>query len=419
VRRGVARGLRALAWAGALVGCLLVWWAATLAVAALTPVPVLFLGAGSVAAAAAWLLACRVLVRVPGRRAAAHLVGVLALAVTLASVLLPLGDPQRAPRLPPGAGTWRLEDGARLAYGVVRGEDGGRATPVVVLHGGPGVPDTAGLLAAFGPLAADGHDVWAYDQRGSGRSARLADPSGYTTTRAVADLEAVRRRIGAERVVLVGHSSGAHLAAAYTAAHPGRVERVVFSSPGGLDEQGLGGRPQERLTSAQRWRVNRLLLPPRAVLAYALVQVDPAAAHALAGDAEVDARQDRVHAALRPALHCPGRTAPALHGLGFYANQVPQSWRRPPGPDLRAALAGTDVPALVVKGQCDYLDWASATGYLDVFGDSRLVYLPGTGHDLYVDAPAAVVGAVRAFLAGEPVPGTLADPRRPPAGYQP
>jgi proline iminopeptidase len=98
---------------------------------------------------------------------------------------------------------------------------------------------------------------------------------------------------------------------------------------------------------------------------------------------------------------------------------VPQSWRRPPAPDVRARLAGTDVPALVIKGQCDYLDWASATGYLDVFGDSRLVYVPGAGHDAYVDAPAAVLDAVRAFVAGRPVPGTLTDPRRPPAGYQP
>ena len=417
MRTGGLRVLRALAWAGALAGCLLVWWAVTLAAAAVTPVPLLFLWAGTVAAGAAWLLACDWLA--PRRRTAARLVGVLAVGASLVGVLVPLGDPQRAPRLPTGAGTWLLEDGASLAYGIVRGDGGGRATPVVVLHGGPGVPDTAGLLDVFGPLAAEGHDVWAYDQRGTGRSTRLADPGGYTTARAVADLEEVRRRIGAGRVVLVGHSYGAQLAAAYTAEHPERVERAVFLSPGGLDPQGGPGRPQARLTPAQQRQIYRLLLAPRALLAYALVQVDPAAAHAFAGDAELDARQDRVHAAVSPGLHCPGHTGPALHGLGFYANQVPQSWRRRPEPDVRTRLSGTDVPALVVKGQCDYLDWVSATAYLDVFADSRLVYVPGAGHDVHVDAPATVLGAVRAFLAGRPVPGARADPRRPPAGYQP
>jgi proline iminopeptidase len=234
----------------------------------------------------------------------------------------------------------------------------------------------------------------------------------------VADLEQVRRRIGAERMVLAGHSWGAYLTAAYLAEHPGRVERAVFLSPGALSEHGLGGRPQARLTMGQRVELHRLLAAPRAVLAYALVQVSPAAAHAFADDPEVDARQDRVHAATAPALHCPGHGGRALSGLGFYAGVVPQSWQAPPEPDVTAALADTDVPALVLKGRCDYLDWASATEYLDVFADSRLVYLRSAGHDVHEDDPAGVVAAVRAFLTGRPVPGALDDPHTAPADYQ-
>jgi hypothetical protein len=56
------------------------------------------------------------------------------------------------------------------------------------------------------------------------------------------------------------------------------------------------------------------------------LQVNPRAAHAFVGDAEMDARNDRVYNHSRPALHCQGRSSgPALHGLGFYANQFPQS----------------------------------------------------------------------------------------------
>jgi proline iminopeptidase len=95
-------------------------------------------------------------------------------------------------------------------------------------------------LTVFGGLARDGHDVWSYDQRGSGRSSRLDDPSGYSTALAVADLERVRQAIGAERIILIGHSYGAYLAAAYIAHHPGRVEQAVFTSPGGLDDRGVG-----------------------------------------------------------------------------------------------------------------------------------------------------------------------------------
>lgn len=406
----------------AAVGAALAGLAATLGVAAVTTVPAAFLAAGVVAALAVWLAAVRLATRRRGRRVRVGLAvaGILAVALALTAALVPLGDPVRAPAAPPGAGTWTLPDGGRLAYGVLRAAPGtDPATPVVVLHGGPGVPDLAGQLAALRPLTLDGRDVWAYAQRGAGASSRLADPRGYTTELAVADLEWVRTRIGADRLVLVGHSYGAYLAAAYTAAHPDRVERLVFSSPGDLRQGGLGGRPQERLDGDDLLRLYRLLAPPRALLAYALVQVNPAAAHAFAGDRELDARQDRIAAATLPALHCPGYAARPLHGLGFYANQVPQSVSAPAPPDVATRLAGSPVPVLVLKPQCDYLDWRSATVYLDVFPNSRLSYLTGAGHDAYLEQPDRFAAAVREFLRDRPVPGTLTDPYQPPADFQP
>lgn len=407
---------KALTLVGTAAGAVAASAVATLAVAWLTAEPVLFLAAGWVAAVAVWLAACRV-ARSRSRRR--QVLGVVILSAILVTALVPLGDPVRLAATPPGAGRWTLPDGGTLAYGVVHAESGvAAAAPIVVVHGGPGVPDLAGFLAALGPLAVDGHDVWAYAQRGSGGSSRLADPSGYTTRQAVEDLEQVRLRTGAGRLILIGHSYGAFLAAAYLAAYPDRVEKVVFSSPGDLALAGVGGAPQSRLDVQQRLRLYALLSSPRALLTYALVQVNPAAAHALAGDREVDAREDRVYAASRSALHCAGRSRPALHGLGFYASQVPQSVRRPAAPDVGKALRGTRVPALVIKGQCDYLSWQSAMAYLDTFTDSRLCYLPGAGHETYMDRPDLYLSAVRSFLAGAAVPGTLSDPRQPPAGYQ-
>jgi proline iminopeptidase len=389
----------------------------TLLVAWVVEAPALFLAAGVVTALVVWLAACRALSPDPRPW---QLSGAIVLAAALVAVLVPLRDPVVAPPTPPGAGVWTLPDGGLLAYGVVRAHAGvATATPVVVLHGGPGVPDLAGFLTALAPLAADGHDVWAYDQRGAGSSSRLADPSGYTTQRAVEDLEQVRLLVGSPRLVIVGHSYGAYVAAAYVAAHPDRVEKVIFSSPGDLDESGLGGRPQSRLNVGQRMRLYGLLASPRAMSTYALVQVNPAAAHALADDREVDARQDRVYAASLPALHCAGGNLRPLHALGFYANQVPQSWRRAAAPDVRQALSGTRIPVLVVKGQCDYLDWWSSTDYLDTFPGGVLSYVPGAGHEAYLDRPDLYVQTVRSFLAGAPIPGTLANPRRVPDDYQP
>jgi pimeloyl-ACP methyl ester carboxylesterase len=69
------------------------------------------------------------------------------------------------------------------------------------------------------------------------RSLREAgvDLDAYTTEDSVADLEALRRALGAERIDLLGISYGSHLAMAYLRAHPERVRRVVLAGLEGPD----------------------------------------------------------------------------------------------------------------------------------------------------------------------------------------
>jgi proline iminopeptidase len=279
---------------------------------------------------------------------------------------------------------------------------------VVFLHGGPGIADMAGDAAYFGQLPADGYDVVVYDQVGTGRSSRLADPRGYTIAREAADLEAIRARIGADRMVLVGHSWGGQVAAAYLAAHPEHVAKVVFSSPGALApalDDGSGGGARGRLGAAQQLRLYALLARPRVLLAYGLLQVNPPAAHAFVGDAEMDARNDRVYNAGRAGAHCRGAgPGPALHGLGFYTFQFPQSAAARPFTDPRPALAHLATPTLVIKGSCDYLSWSSGLAYRHALPGARLVYLRQAGHNAYQDQPADFLAVVRAFLAGRPSP---------------
>lgn len=177
-----------------------------------------------------------------------------------------------------------------------------------MIHGGPGVPDLAGDLNALRPLTADGHDVYAYAQLGAGASSRLTDPSGYTVDRAVADLEQVRLRIVANRLIHIGHSDGAFVAAAYLAAYPAHVAKVVFTSPGSLRDGLTGSSLQAGLSWQQRLHLYALVARPRLLLTYALLQVNPDAAHAFAGDHELDPRMDRLYAVTTPP--CTARAAP-------------------------------------------------------------------------------------------------------------
>lgn len=76
----------------------------------------------------------------------------------------------------------------------------GAGIPLVLCHGGPGLSDNLGSVAA---MVDDIAVVHRYDQRGSGRS-RFEGP--FDVASFVADLDALRRHWGHRRWVVGGHS---------------------------------------------------------------------------------------------------------------------------------------------------------------------------------------------------------------------
>ncbi|MBB3061525.1 pimeloyl-ACP methyl ester carboxylesterase [Microbulbifer rhizosphaerae] len=62
------------------------------------------------------------------------------------------------------------------------------------------------------------------------------DLAGYNTVENTRDLDALRRHLGAKKIVLWGTSYGSHLALAALKEMEDRVERVVISSAEGLDQ---------------------------------------------------------------------------------------------------------------------------------------------------------------------------------------
>ncbi|MGL5859981.1 MAG: prolyl aminopeptidase [Phycicoccus sp.] len=113
-------------------------------------------------------------------------------------------------------------------YWEVCGSPGGK--PAVVLHGGPGSGATPWWRQFFDPRR---YQVVLVDQRGCGRSRPSANEDvaalrHNTTAHLVADLEAVRDRLGIRRWLLFGASWGSTLGLAYAVAHPERVSEIVL-----------------------------------------------------------------------------------------------------------------------------------------------------------------------------------------------
>ena len=104
----------------------------------------------------------------------------------------------------------------------------GPGTPLLVLHGGPGVPSY--YLDSLRALASE-RPVVLYDQLGCGRSDRPADTSLYRAERFVAEVGQVRDALGLGRVHLLGQSWGGMLAAMYALTAPPGLASLVLASP--------------------------------------------------------------------------------------------------------------------------------------------------------------------------------------------
>jgi proline-specific peptidase len=115
--------------------------------------------------------------------------------------------------------------GGRVWYQILNPDQ--PATPLLCLHGGPGMPHD--YLEPLADLAA-ARPVIFYDQLGCGRSDRPADASLWTVDRFVAELEAVRAALGLTRLHLFGNSWGGWLALQYTLDRKPQLDSLILSS---------------------------------------------------------------------------------------------------------------------------------------------------------------------------------------------
>jgi proline iminopeptidase len=100
-------------------------------------------------------------------------------------------------------------------------------TPLVVANGGPGFDHSYLHLSDAWDTLAKSRKVVLYDQRGVGRSSRLAPGQSCTLRDQIEDLEALRAHIG-ERIDLLGHSWGGYLVMAYAARYPQHIRRLLI-----------------------------------------------------------------------------------------------------------------------------------------------------------------------------------------------
>ena len=129
------------------------------------------------------------------------------------------GAETKSVRLPKGITEKSAKaNGVRINYKI-----GGKGPVVVLLHG---YAQTSHMWLPLMPRLATSHTVIAPDLRGAGGSAR--PPDGYDKKTLARDIRNLVRRLGHERVKVVGHDIGLMVAYAYAAQYPAEVGKVVL-----------------------------------------------------------------------------------------------------------------------------------------------------------------------------------------------
>jgi proline iminopeptidase len=156
-------------------------------------------------------------------------------AASLASGLAQAGEPPETSGYAdvPGGRVWWRKFGS------------GSKTPILTFHGGPGAGHN--YLLPLKALASD-RPVIFYDQLGCGKADSPADESIYTIQRSVDEVDAVRRALGLDTLILYGHSWGSVLAIEYLCQGRGAgVQRLILGGALASVPQTMAG--QQRLIS--------------------------------------------------------------------------------------------------------------------------------------------------------------------------
>ena len=318
------------------------------------------------------------------------------------------GENLRGPLEPPlqiDSSVWQVESDISLHFDIY-----GKGRPVVVVHGGPGIP-YANAWKGFKLLEAR-FAFYYYHQRGAGKSTRPIDrfrSKNYPANVAqldqtlgigaqIADIERIRRILKEKKLLLVGHSFGGFIAALYAAEFPDQVEKLILVAPAAVltpPEKGnnLFEAVRRKIPQAAQTEYNSLLKE-----------------YFNFGDIFSKSDADLVD------LHTQvGRYI--LIGMGYDASAMDIMTSTPGGwssfavyfssgrsPDYRAAVGHITTPTLILHGEDDAIALKGSRDYEKIIPNAKFVSIGCSdtdlvsGHFIYDDCPAEFAAAVRAFL---------------------
>jgi len=321
---------------------------------------------------------------------------------------------------------------AELSYSRIGGLDqwvmirGERLTnpPLILLHGGPGLSETALFRHFLAPLEKSFTVVY-WDQRGAGKSSDPTIPrSSMIVEQFITDLgeivEAACKRLGQDKVAIFGHSWGSALGVLYAARFPQKVAAYVGS--GQIGDWAAGESLSYAFALAEAQRVNNR----RALKALRAIGPPPHTAKSLwvertwlqrlEGQMSMRALWDLGRIILSSQESSVFDLPRALRGFRFSLDAM---WAEVSRLNLLKLAPALQVPVLLFLGRRDH--WVppeTSVAYFDALTapSKKLIWFEESGHEPFVDEPwkfnQAMIELVRPLTVGWHQAGPSAEMER-------
>jgi proline iminopeptidase len=305
--------------------------------------------------------------------------------------------------LPSQAANYKIDEGYVDTGGVlIYYASFGQGPPLLIVHGGPGASHDY-FLPYLVPLARQNRLIF-IDERGSGKSTKLDDPSGYTVENMVEDVEAVRRELNLGKIALMGHSYGGVLAQAYALKYQQNLTKLIlcstFYSTSKMNEvfqkqlAAMTPELRERIQSLEKaglfghgkeWEKGRY---PEEYMKAAWGE----GYHPYIFQRHPDPNEDPLaQGVMSWDLY---REMWGSHGEFVIDGNLKSV-------EYGDRLTSIHVPTLITVGDHDECDPSLARYMSDKIIGSKLAVMPQSGHMTFVDQPELFIKTVNGFLAGK------------------
>jgi len=253
------------------------------------------------------------------------------------------------------------------------------------------VPAAIYMEYEFEKLADPSRTLIFYDQRGRGKSSPVSNLRTISMDSEIADLEAIRKHLGKEKISLIGWSYLGGMVFLYATQYPERVNRIVQVGPISPAYEIFvqsGSTPFDEESLAQLKKLQE----------DGLEKSDPERYC-----------QEYWNIYMKRIFHDPEKIGSMRSDKCKCANEVPanvnmqllaiigklKEW------DWREMAQGLDVPVLTIHGESDTLPIEGSRVWVQALGNARLLIVREAGHLPFVEQPDIFYPAVETFLKGE------------------